>query len=172
MARYKGTYTAAANYEPLKAAPFDARQLVESKADLISASTWQQSNGDIWIYQGMIVAVSSDVNADNNGLYILSNSNYTLEASWTKMADVKSIEELQAQIDNLEVSGGGSLDVTVNAETDLPEVGDSNTTYYVLDNNSIYRWQEETQSYISFGGGTADFEDINIIHGGNANGTN
>lgn len=40
MARYRGNFTVAANYEPLKAAPFDARALVETKADLTAATTW------------------------------------------------------------------------------------------------------------------------------------
>lgn len=170
MARYRGTFTVAANYEPLKAAPFDARMLVEAKADLTLVSTWQQSNGDLWIYNGMIVAVGSDVNAANNGVYVLLDaSNYTEESSWQKLADTASIDNLQEQIDNIDISGGSGLsDIEVATEADLPEIGTSGVTYYVLENNSIYRWQEETQSYISFGG-SADL-DINIINGGNANG--
>ena len=171
MARYRGTFTAAANYEPLKAAPFDARQLVETKSDLINPSTWQQLNGDIWTYIGMMVVVSSDVNSNNNGLYILKDKDYTIISNWEKQATNKEISALQAQIDELEVSGGGSLDVEVEMEADLPENGNSNTTYYVRENNTIWRWQEETQSYVSFGGSSADL-DINIIHGGDANGNN
>jgi hypothetical protein len=53
MARYRGSFTVAASYEPLTASPFDARELVETKADLTAASTWQQPNGDLWIYDGM-----------------------------------------------------------------------------------------------------------------------
>ena len=41
----------------------------------------------MYIYSGMIVAVWDD-NPDNNGLYILNDrKNYSLEASWTKLAD-------------------------------------------------------------------------------------
>ena len=62
MARYKGIFKAAANYEPQIAAPFDARMLVDAKADLTDRSIWQQSNGDVWVYSGMIVAVANDEN--------------------------------------------------------------------------------------------------------------
>ena len=169
MAREKGTFQVAANYEPLIAAPFDARSLVETRADLINPTTWRQPNGDIWIYNGMIVAVSSDVNSTNNGVYVLLNANnYTEISSWQKLADTASIDHLQEQIDNIDTSEGlGLSDIEVATESDLPEIGVSGITYYVLDTNSIYRWQEETQSYIGFGG--ADL-DINIINGGNANG--
>jgi hypothetical protein len=40
VARYKGTFKAAANYEPQIAAPFDARMLVGARSDLVLKSTW------------------------------------------------------------------------------------------------------------------------------------
>lgn len=173
MARYRGTFTAAANYEPLKAAPFDARQLVETKADLINPATWRQSNGDIWVYMGMMVAVASDADPKNNGIYILKGKNYTLEESWERQATASEIASLQQQIDDIEISGGGSLDVVVETESDLPEIGNTNTTYYVKENSSILRWDDETKTYQPFGGtGEIPDLDINLIYGGNANGTN
>ena len=170
MARYRRTFTAAANYEPLKAAPFDARTLVETKSDLINPAIWKQINGDIWTYVGMIVVVATDVNADNNGLYVLKDKDYTNIDNWVKYATQDDIASLQEQIDNIEVSGGGSLDVEVATEADLPSEGDTNTTYYVRENSSIQRWDAENQEYDSYGG-TADL-DITIIHGGDSNGTN
>lgn len=171
MARYRGNFTVAANYEPLKAAPFDARALVETKADLTAATTWQQSDGGLWIYSGMIVSVNSDVNAENNGAYVLLDAeNYTLEDSWRKLADTKSIADLQEQINEIEVGAGAGQDVEVETEADLPSPGADGVTYYVIENQSIYRWQKETQSYVSFGGGAAPELDIQIINGGNANG--
>ena len=172
MARYRGNFTVAANYEPLKAAPFDARALVESKADLILPTTWQQKDGGLWIYSGMIVSVGSDIEPENNGVYVLLDAaNYTNENSWRKLADVAGIEDLQNQINEIEV-GGGSQDVEVETEGDLPLIGAEGVTYYVIENQSIWRWQAETESYISFGGGAAPELDIQIINGGNANGTN
>ena len=171
MARYRGTFTAAANYEPLKAAPFDARQLVETKTDLTNAATWKQLNGDIWTYIGMMVVVAKDIEPLNNGLYILTAADYTDIKNWKKYASDTDIAQLQEQIDNLEV--GASLDVEVETEIELPAEGDGNTTYYIKENLSIQRWDEETQTYISYGGsGEPPAFDVNLIYGGDSNGNN
>lgn len=136
MARYRGNFTVAANYEPHKAAPFDARALVETKADLIAASTWVQRNGSIWVYSGMIVSVSSDIEPKNNGVYVLTDAkNYHLEECWRKLADVVDIAELQEKIDNLEIGGNG--DIEVDSESELPEEGEENITYYIQETQSI-----------------------------------
>lgn len=175
MSRYRGTFTVAANYEPLKAAPFDSRELVEAKSDLVLRSTWQQENGDVWSYVGMKVVVASDIDVNNNGLYILIDKDYTQYSNWRKCADERDIARLLEEIENLEISGSGSLDITLDTDEELPEIGDSNTTYYIKENTTIQRWDEDTQSYITYGGeeggDTPDIE-INLIHGGNANGTN
>lgn len=117
MARERGTFTVPSNYEPLKAAPFDARSLVQTKADLTAAPTWEQSNGDKWIYPGMLVVVCADVE-ENNGLYILSNDIlYQQESSWIKLADISQIRMLQERIDkiptleNIKVIYGGDSNV-------------------------------------------------------------
>lgn len=92
MGRERGTFQNPANYEPLIAAPFDARALVETKADLILASTWTTPQGEMWIYNGMITVVYND--AENNGLYILfDRSAYDKESSWIKTADYAAIKK-------------------------------------------------------------------------------
>lgn len=97
MARYKGTFTAVANYEPLVGGPFDARELVDTKADLIAAKTWQQPNGDLWIYEGMKVVVK-----DEHALYILLNPiSYFLESSWLRSANLEDVEAINAKIGTL-----------------------------------------------------------------------
>lgn len=173
MARQRGMFNDSANYEPTISAPQDARQLVEYKADLVLEETWAQKNGAMYIYNGMFVVVSKDTD-ENNGLYILRDKdNFTQEKSWVKLADVDAVETLEEKIN--EISGGGSLDVEVNSMKDLPVTGDENVTYYVKENNSIQRWDEEAGRYISYGGTsgpTPDLDElINIINGGNANGT-
>lgn len=170
MARYRGSFTVAANYEPLTASPFDARELVECKADLTDEHTWTDEEGEIWIYEGMLVTVAHDSEPENNGTYRLAMLPYSSVESWVKQADETDIAHLQAQIDGIE-SGTGSISVEIETLDDLPPVGDDNTTYYVKEAAAIYRWDEEAQSYISYGG-TGDFSNITIIHGGDANGTN
>lgn len=119
MARYKGTFSVAANYEPLVGGPFDARELVGTKADLIAAKTWQQPNGDLWIYEGMKVVVQ-----DEHAMYILKNPiSYFLEESWIKSANVDDIAAINAVIGVVpegktiidlinSMSGGGGYDDT------------------------------------------------------------
>lgn len=118
MSREFGTFPVAANYEPQIGAPFDARQLVETKADLLNGATWLQADGGMYIYSGMIVAVWKDT-PDNNGLYILNDrKNYSLEAGWTKLADNSQISMLEEKINNLptlnniRVIYGGDSNVT------------------------------------------------------------
>lgn len=119
MARYKGTFTAAANYEPLVGGPFDARELVDTKADLIAAKTWQQPNGDLWIYEGMKVIVK-----DEHAIYVLLNPiSYFLESSWLRSANMEDIAAINAKIgvlpegktviDLINSMSGGGYDDTV-----------------------------------------------------------
>jgi hypothetical protein len=91
MARYKGTFAVSANYEPLIAAPFDARQLVETKADLINPAIWQRADGSIWTYTGMIVSVAADSDPANNGIYVLINEDFTKVSNWRKCADERDV---------------------------------------------------------------------------------
>ena len=174
MARYRGTFSVAANYEPLTASPFDARELVDYKLDLIDPATWEQENGDIWIYTGMIVSVAKDTD-ENNGVYQLRDrTNYTNEESWYKLADSSAVAYLQEQIDALKESGNGdagsSADIEVGTFDSLPAIGMSGITYFVRDTKTIYRWNTETFSYDNYGGGSVDLDNIEIIHGGDSNG--
>ena len=172
MARYKGTFSVAASYEPLTATPFDARSLVQFKSDLTSHETWCQENGDVWTYVGMLVVVAEDLNDNNNGVYILIDQDYTQDSSWRKCADERDVADILEQIKNIEISGEGGISVEVDTMEDLPKIGAINTTYYVKENSSIQRWNITTQSYQSFGSSNVipDF-DIKVIYGGNAYGT-
>lgn len=119
MARYKGTFSVAANYEPLVGGPFDARELVNTKADLIASTTWQQPNGDLWIYEGMKVVVK-----DEHAIYILLNPiSYFLESSWIRSVNTEDLALIDAKIGVLpegktvidlinSMSGGGGYDDT------------------------------------------------------------
>ncbi len=83
MGRSLGTFKYSANYEVAKKAPLDARQLVDSYSDLLLESTWCDSDGGVWLYDGAIVVVSNDIDTSKNGVYWLCDaSNYTSEDSW------------------------------------------------------------------------------------------
>lgn len=99
MGRERGTFLNPANYEPLVAAPFDARTLVKTKADLIAAKTWTTAEGEMWIYNGMLTVVSAD--GENSGLYILFNrKEYDKESSWIKLADYQNVYT-KSEVDSL-----------------------------------------------------------------------
>lgn len=164
-----GTFPITANYELQVAAPFDARSLVKTKAALTDGATWLQADGNMYIYSGMFVAVYDDPDEEKNGLYILTDASlYSFESSWEKFVEDKVIKNLQEQIDNIEVSGGGSADVVVKTFSDLPDVGNENTTYFVEEDQSIYKYDATTRDYKSYGG-SGDL-DINLIYGGDSNG--
>lgn len=90
MSRNKGTFNFAANYEPLIKAPLDARMIVGSYTDLILASTWEDSDSNIWLYDGALVVVANDPSA---GIYWLKDStNYTSYSSWEMAGSGSSID--------------------------------------------------------------------------------
>jgi hypothetical protein len=84
MARVQGLLALSGNWEPQMAAPFDGRSLVEFKSDLILNSTWLAKDGNNYAYKGMIVVVINDATLDNNGIYYLTNSDYTNINNWVK----------------------------------------------------------------------------------------
>ena len=85
MARIRGTFPTANNFEPLKSGPLDARLIVETKIDLSNPTTWVDSSNNVWVYTGMSVAVTNDPSTANNGLYLLSDAtNYANPSVWIK----------------------------------------------------------------------------------------
>ena len=84
MSRNKGTHNYSANFEVKKRAPLDAKQLAGTVSDLITGSTWMDSNNNEYTYVGMIVSVYNDT-LINNGLYQLIASDYTNINNWEQI---------------------------------------------------------------------------------------
>lgn len=110
MSRNKGIFNLPLNYEPLIKAPLDARAVVQNFEDLVNPSTWEDLDGNIWIYQGMIVSVAND---PSSGLYFLTDASlYTSSVSWQSVAS-------RIQVDSsLSVANIGSGDASVYYGTD------------------------------------------------------
>lgn len=86
MARNKGTFNFSSNFEVLTKAPLDARLVVDTKANLITPSIWEDIDSNVWLYKGITVSVVDDPSATNNGLYfLLDETNYTDYNSWVKL---------------------------------------------------------------------------------------
>lgn len=74
MARKKGSANLAASLEVLAGAPLDARTVVASKADLMTASTYP------YFYIGMPVYVEAE-----SKMYVLTGSDPTVETNWKEL---------------------------------------------------------------------------------------
>lgn len=85
MARSKGMFQFAANFEVKNAAALDPRIVVATKAELYNKETWPYDGDTAYLYNGLVVAV-----VEENELYMLIDSaNYGLESAWKKIVDVK-----------------------------------------------------------------------------------
>ena len=94
----KGTFVLSGNYEPSIAAPLDAREAVQYKSDLTAPATWER-NGGVYLYNGLLVAVTQDSVPKNNGIYRLTDAaNYTQEDSWLRILDADDLEQINSDI--------------------------------------------------------------------------
>ncbi|MDY0276439.1 MAG: hypothetical protein RBR42_13590 [Desulfomicrobium sp.] len=84
--REKGLIPISANFEPQIAGPYDGRGRVPTQSDLLQPQTWTAHDGNIYTYVGMPVVVYND--AANNGLYLLMSADFTLPASWERVANL------------------------------------------------------------------------------------
>ena len=97
MARNKGTFTFAANFQVKAAEALDPRIVVENKAELINKETWPYDGETLYLYNGLIVAVSAD-----KSLYMLVDKSKALEADYSgwKQLDAAAAASTEV-IDNL-----------------------------------------------------------------------
>lgn len=108
MARIKGQANYASNFEVLKQAPLDSRTVVSDASDLTKIATWQDADGNVWLYDGLIVTVPNADNAKAPEVYVLKNKdNFGRVDAWLKLgADnataVVAIQEALKKKANLE----------------------------------------------------------------------
>ena len=98
MARNKGTFTFAANFQVKAAEALDPRVVVENKAELINKETWPYDGETLYLYNGLIVAVSAD-----KSLYMLVDKTKALDADYSgwKQLDAAAATSTEV-IDNLD----------------------------------------------------------------------
>ena len=108
MARIKGQANYASNFEVLKQAPLDSRSVVSESDDLIKKVTWQDADGNIWLYNGLMVVVPNTDTEKVPEVYILKKKeDYDKPETWVKLgADnataVAAIQEALKKKANLE----------------------------------------------------------------------
>lgn len=158
MPRIPGQVAISVSYEVQAQRPFDARMLVDTKADLYDLYNWSP-----FFYQGMIVSVANDTTDDNNGVYILKDSTVTNDTfkngAWVKLFDETSFGTVVA---NLEEDLQNYVDTQLNQYSkmsigELPETGDSQTIYFrELDGNwEEYIWHND--QFVMIGSNAGDF---------------
>lgn len=107
MARIKGQANYASNFEVLKQAPLDSRTVVSDSGDLIKIATWQDADGNVWLYDGLIVTVPNTNNPSAPEAYILKDKdNYGRPDAWLKLgadnaSEVAAIQEALKKKANL-----------------------------------------------------------------------
>lgn len=143
MSRVKGTNVTGAPIELTSGAPVDAKMLVDTKADLYTASTWQApsaaglNEGKMFCYYGMLVYVGNDT-PENNGLYVLQNSGAddanadataNSGANWVRISQTDTrinaieseIDSIQSELENIPTADNVVLKTDIS--TVIPEEG-------------------------------------------------
>lgn len=83
MARNKGMFKFAANFEVKAAEALDPRVVVSTKAELINKETWPYDGDTLYLYKGLLVGV-----ADEQSIYMLIDPAQALDggyAGWKRM---------------------------------------------------------------------------------------
>lgn len=90
-----------------------------------------------------------------------------------KIGDGHTPYDLLPYIGSGSTPGGSSIEYVVNAQThfDFPSIGQSNVIYKAEAEKSLYQWDSKGLKYVLLGN-PGDYSDVELIDGGNANGTN
>ena len=97
MARNKGTFQFAANFEVKAAAALDPRVAVATKAELINKETFPYDGDTIYLYKGILVSVQEE-----NAIYMLTDTSKILSSDysgWLRV-DAGNVEQVEV-VDNL-----------------------------------------------------------------------
>lgn len=137
MARIKGQANYASNFEVLKQAPLDSRSVVSESDDLIKKVTWQDADGNIWLYNGLMVVVPNTDTEKVPEVYILKKKeDYDKSETWVKLgADnataVAAIQEALKTKANLVLGKVSVNELPVATSLGNPNNGTIPTTFAV-----------------------------------------
>lgn len=137
MARIKGQANYASNFEVLKQAPLDSRTVVSDAGDLTKIATWQDADGNVWLYDGLIVVVPNADNANAPEVYVLKDKdNYGRPDAWLKLgadnaSEVAAIQEALKKKANLSNGKVSVTELPVASSLGNPNKGTIPTTFAV-----------------------------------------
>ena len=136
--KYGGGIVFANNFTVNTNTPLDVRLTKTTKSELLDPKSWvRNSNGQYLVYTGMLVVVTSDTTASNNGIweYVgpddVATANPTLERNWVHLISGETTNTtinaaIDAKIQGLDVPGYAQATITTNTPT--PAGGEHNST--------------------------------------------
>lgn len=166
--------------------PLDAKALVKTYAELLNPATWTV-DGVLSAYNGMITAVWLNLTDETqNGVYFLHDPavvstrgtpDVTKAANWHKLGGIDNLpgladqinniqndlEQVKADVDDLQ----DSATVVKDSRSAFPATGLPGRIYVATKEAMTYVWYNGDYLPVGDGGDNAE---IQIIHGGNANG--
>ena len=166
--------------------PLDAKALVKTYADLLNPATWTV-DGIMSAYNGMITAVWLNLtDATQNGIYFLHDPNVTStrgtpdvtnKANWHRLGGIDNLPGLIEQINGIQDDLDqvkedvedlqDSATIVRDSKAEFDKVGLPGKIYVATKEAMTYVWYNN--DYLPVGDGGGDVE-IQIIHGGSANG--
>lgn len=166
--------------------PLDAKALVKTYADLLNPVTWTV-DGTMSAYNGMITAVWLNLtDATQNGIYFLHDPNVTStrgtpdvtnKANWHRLGGIDNLPGLIEQINGIQDDLDqvkedvedlqDSATIVRDSKAEFDKVGLPGKIYVATKEAMTYVWYNN--DYLPVGDGGGDVE-IQIIHGGSANG--
>jgi hypothetical protein len=130
MARNRGSFNFAANFEVLAKAPLDARLVVDTKANLIDSNIWEDANTNVWLYKGIVVSVVSDPSPSNNGLYFLTDeTDYQNPNAWIKIESGSTIDASGTSSISFQLNNGDEGVILKDASGNLEIFTSDGSTY-------------------------------------------
>lgn len=166
MARNKGTFNFAANFQVKMQEALDPRVVVSAKADLINKETWPYDGDTIYLYEGLIVGVAAE-----KSVYMLVDATKITEADYSGWQRIDGGAASQVEVvDNLE---SDSATAALSAKQGKVLMGEINTVVGKL--TGIYAYKGSVADYASLpaeGLTAGDVYNVEAAHEGHPAGTN
>ena len=127
--KYGGGIVFANNFTVNTNTPLDVRLTKTTKSELLDPTSWvRNSNGQYLVYTGMLVVVTSDTTASNNGIweYVgpddVATANPTLETNWVhlisgEISNTTINAAIDAKIQKLDVPGYAQAEMSGDGTT-------------------------------------------------------
>lgn len=165
MARSKGTFQFAANFEVKAAAALDPRVAVATKAELILKETWPYDGDTIYLYKGILVSVQEE-----NAIYMLVDTDKILSADYSGWKRVDAGEtKLIEVVDNLT---SDDADKALSAKQGKVLMGEIDGVKAKLVNIYVYKGSKNTYAELPTDAVAGDVWNVAEAYNGHAAGTN